>query len=103
MRARTASRSELRESPSRVASSFSLGSLSPGPTCPERIICFIPVMASSVRAKFLLQYDRGVRPDRRQTYTHVAIHQVEVERLASRCEIYPLDRSPIRQDLDAES
>jgi hypothetical protein len=59
------------------------------------------VMASSVRAKALLQYDHGVRPDRRQRYPCVAVHHFEVERLGPRCEIPFPYRSPIRQDIDA--
>ena len=60
------------------------------------------VMASSVRAKALLQYDHGVRPDRRQRYPRVATHHFKIERLALWREIYPSYRSPIRQDIDDE-
>src|SRR5215212_28708 len=101
MRARTASRKELRESPSLLASSFSRGSFSPGPTCPERIICFMPMMAWSVRAKSLLQYDHGVGTDRRQRYPRVSVHHLEIERLAPGREIYPPWHPPTRQDIDA--
>src|ERR1700722_7591626 len=44
----TASRSELRDKPSSAARSASLGSFSPGRTRPERIICLILSIASSV-------------------------------------------------------
>jgi hypothetical protein len=101
LRPAAASLKELRESPSLVASSFSLGSFSPGPTWPERIIRFIPVMASSVRAKMLLQYDCGMRPNRWQRYLRVAVHHVEVHRLDPWHEIHPFDRSPVRENIDA--
>jgi hypothetical protein len=60
------------------------------------------VMASSVRAKALLQHDHGVRPDRRQRYPRVAVHHFEVERLALWREKYPSYYSTIRQDIDDE-
>src|SRR5439155_9443006 len=47
-RARTAWRSELRESPSSAASSLSFGSRSPGPQAPDTIRSRILSMASSV-------------------------------------------------------
>src|SRR5690606_39232863 len=46
----TASRMELRDRPSRSASSFSGGSRSPGPSSPEMIIALIFWIASSVTA-----------------------------------------------------
>ena len=48
--ARTASRSELRDSPSSAARSASLGSRSPACSVPETIIALIFSMASSVSA-----------------------------------------------------
>jgi hypothetical protein len=100
---RASSASVLREGPSLLASSFTRGSFSPGPTWPERIIHFILVMASSVRAKDLLQYDHGVGADRWQRYPGVSVHHVESKRLALRREIYPPWYPSTRQDIDVES
>jgi hypothetical protein len=50
----------------------------------------------------LLQYDHGVRRDRRQCYARMAVHLFEVERLAPRREIYLSYCSPVRQDIDAK-
>jgi hypothetical protein len=72
-----------------------LGEAAPD-ACPQRF------WRSAARAKTLLQYDHGVRPDRRQIYPRVAVHHVEVERLIPWREIYPPDRYPIHQDIYAE-
>ena len=101
MRARTASRNELRESPSlvRAISPSEVYRLDrPG----QRGYLLYAGDGVVGEGQRLLQYDRGVRPYRRQRYPRVAVDHVEVERLAPRREIYPPDLPLLRQDIDEE-
>ena len=111
----SASRSELRETPSLMANSLSLGSLSPGLISPDMMSCFIwdiawlvtdigsPTFLSSAFARDSFEHEYEMGPDRRQVHKCVTVLRPETELLALGSEVSSFERLTLGEHLDAQS